>query len=325
METGFFPEALFLEVFDTLAALQALVSHHRQQFDIPVIGITGSNGKTIVKEWLYQLLSGDYNILRSPRSYNSQIGVPLSVWPLNEQHTLGIFEAGISEQGEMPRLERMIRPDIGVLTNIGEAHSEGFIDPDHKFREKLILFRNSRVIIGRAVDFEGREETLEMLGGNFRLLTWGKNADAYFRILSTVTRSEDTDIRLAAGDNELFFSIPFTDEASVENAITCCCVMLYLGHDPKMIMRNMKKLHPVNMRLELKKGINQCTLINDSYSADTSSLEIALNFLDQQNPGTRKTVILSDFLQSALPDDELYEIVLDKIRKHQVNRLIGIG
>lgn len=320
-----FPEADFLEVYDTLAALQSLVAHHRQQFSIPVIGITGSNGKTIVKEWLNQLLSEDHTIIRSPKSYNSQIGVPLSVWPMNEQHTLGIFEAGISEQGEMLRLEKMIRPTIGVLTNIGEAHSEGFIDADHKFREKLILFRNSRVIIGRSVDFEGREGALDMLGTDIRLLTWGKGENDQFKVQRIDKSDDQATVRLSMDTTEVIFSIPFTDDASVENAITCCCVLLHLGIAPELIPGRMKKLHPVNMRLELKKGINNCAVINDSYSADTSSLEIALNFLDQQSAGTKKTVILSDLLQSAMPDTELYGLVLEKLRKHRVERLIGIG
>lgn len=320
-----FPAAVFVEVTDTLSALQLLAAHHRRQFEMPVIGITGSNGKTIVKEWLFHLLNADYNIIRSPKSYNSQVGVPLSLWPMNEQHTLGIFEAGISEQGEMLRLERMIRPTIGVLTNIGEAHSEGFIDEDHKFREKIILFRHCGVVIGRAVDFAGREEVLEMLGEDIRLLTWGNDERDYFRILSVDKRKDNTAVRLTVGDINLDFTIPFTDDASLENAITCCCVLLHLGIPSERITERMRRLHPVNMRLELKKGINHCTVINDSYSADISSLGIALNFLQQQTADTQKTVILSDILQSALPDVELYQLVLDKLRIHGVDRLIGIG
>ena len=173
IDASSYPNATFLEVNDTLVALQQLAAFHRNQFDIPVIGITGSNGKTTVKEWLYQFLHGQYNIVRSPRSYNSQIGVPLSVWQINESHTLGIFEAGISQQGEMARLERIIRPTIGVLTNIGEAHSEGFNDDDHKFREKLVLFKNCKILIGREIDFEGQDEFIELLSEDLKVLTWG--------------------------------------------------------------------------------------------------------------------------------------------------------
>lgn len=325
VDTTGFPEAVFLEVFDTLAALQALTAYHRRQFSIPVIGITGSNGKTIVKEWLHQLLNEEQHIVRSPKSYNSQIGVPLSVWQMNEQHTLGIFEAGISEQGEMLRLERIIQPTIGVLTNIGEAHSEGFIDPDHKFREKMILFRHCKAVIGRAVDFENRGDVVEMLGGELELLTWGKNENDHFVIKHIEEKEGETTVSLAFRSAELSFRIPFTDEAAIENAIHCCCVLLCLGAAPGSIAERMKRLHPVNMRLELKKGINHCVLINDSYSTDTSSLEIALNFLEQQSAGSRKTVILSDFLQSAMPDEELYEQVAEKLQRHGVNRVIGIG
>src|ERR1043165_6918388 len=170
-----YPDANFILVDDTLIALQQLATYHRKQFQIPVIGITGSNGKTIVKEWLYHLLHEDHNIVRSPKSFNSQTGVPLSVWQMNEQHDLALFEAGISQQGEMLRLEKIIQPTIGILTNIGEAHNEGFIDADHKFREKLSLFRNAKVLIGREIDFTGREEYVEMLGEDLKLLTWGSS------------------------------------------------------------------------------------------------------------------------------------------------------
>lgn len=325
LEETLFPGAFFLQVYDALAALQTLAAHHRQQFGIPVIGITGSNGKTIIKEWLYQLLSTDYNIVRSPKSFNSQIGVPLSVWQMNEQHNLGIFEAGISEQGEMLRLERIIRPTIGILSNIGEAHSEGFIDNDHKFREKIILFRGCNVVIGREEDFAGRKEVLEMLNSETRVLTWGKNEGNHFKVEQAVTDEGLTSLSVTSDSDSVHFSIPFTDNASVQNALSCCCVLFYLGIPAARIAERMKQLHPVNMRLELKKGINHCTIINDSYSADLDSLEIALTFLDQQSAGTKKTVILSDLLQSSLPDAELYGEILEKLKRHAVSRLIAVG
>lgn len=325
ISSSLYPGAVFLEVYDTLMALQQLVAYHRKQFTIPVIGITGSNGKTVVKEWLYQLLQQDHHIVRSPKSYNSQIGVPLSVWQMNRHHGLGIFEAGISEQGEMMRLERIIRPTIGVLTNIGEAHSDGFMDEDHKFREKLVLFKNCGVIIGRETDFAARREVVEMLGENIRLRTWGYDATNDF-VLKDIGKSvSNTTITLAAGELLLQIAIPFTDDASIENAITCACVLLHLGVSIETIAPRMKDLHPVNMRLELKKGINHCSVINDSYSADLSSLQIALNFLDQQHGAARKTVILSDFLQTAMPADELYTAIADSISKHNISRVIGIG
>jgi len=325
VEKSNFPEGNFLLVDDTLEALQQLAAFHRQQFNIPVIGITGSNGKTIVKEWLYQLLHEDFTIVRSPKSYNSQVGVPLSVWQLHEHHTLAIFEAGISEQGEMLRLEKMIRPTMGVLTNIGAAHSEGFIDDDHKFREKLTLFRNSEVLIGKEEDLVQREavkETVEMFSDSLQLLSWGSEGGGNTFVLSSVEKEAATTTFII---NSQPVTIPFTDDASVENAITCYCVLQQFGVAPEVIAQRMLRLQPVNMRLELKKGINHCSIINDSYSADLSSLEIALNFLDQQSGNGTRTVILSDFLQSSLPDEELYKTVLESLVKHNVSRLIGIG
>ncbi|HWC52328.1 MAG TPA: bifunctional UDP-N-acetylmuramoyl-tripeptide:D-alanyl-D-alanine ligase/alanine racemase [Chitinophagaceae bacterium] len=324
-DLSFFPEANFILADDTLIALQEIAAYHRRQFHFPVIGITGSNGKTIVKEWLYQLLNEEYNIVRSPKSYNSQIGVPLSVWQMNEHQTLGIFEAGISKQGEMSRLERIIRPDIGILTNIGEAHSEGFIDRAHKFREKLTLFRNCKILIGREIDFDGQEEILELMGSDLNVLTWGFSEKNNFVVQTIEKNIDETTISIFFNSRECSITIPFTDDASVENAITCCCVLLHLGIDHNKIADRMKKLQPVNMRLELKKGLNHCSIINDSYSADLSSLEIALNFLDQQSAGSRKTVIISDFLQAGISDEELYHHIAETIQQHNINRVVGIG
>jgi alanine racemase len=325
IETELYPEAGFLFVNDTLESLQLLAAHHRQQFNIPVIGITGSNGKTIVKEWLYQLLQEDYNIVRSPKSYNSQIGVPLSVWQMNEHHTLAIFEAGISQQGEMLQLEKIIRPAIGVLTNIGEAHSEGFIDHDHKFREKLTLFKNSNILIGKETDFvqrSGVREILDMFNESLQVLTWGESKSEDEFKLGLIEKKE-THSTFIIGTQ--LIEIPFSDDASIENAITCYCLLRKFNITPEVIAQRMLRLQPVNMRLELKKGINNCSLINDSYSADLNSLEIALNFLDQQSAGATKTVIISDFLQSSVPDDQLYDMVFDSLVKHRVKRVIGIG
>lgn len=294
VDHSLFPGANFLNVDDTLAALQQLAAWHRTQFSIPVIGITGSNGKTIVKEWLYQLLHLDYNIVRSPRSYNSQIGVPLSVWQMNKQHTLGIFEAGISQPGEMERLEKVIQPTIGILTNIGEAHSSGFTSAEEKEKEKRKLFKSSVF-------------------------------PAVLEIISTEKSLASTQITAKHNTGNINIEIPFTDDASVQNAITCWQLLLQLGYTNDVIQERMKSLMPVNMRLELKKGINQCTIINDSYSTDLSSLEIALNFLDAQHSENQKTVILSDFFQSGIEDKILYQQIFKKIKEHKVSRLIGIG
>jgi alanine racemase len=292
-----YPQANFLRVADTLDALQQLAAYHRHRFSIPVIGITGSNGKTIVKEWLYQLLQPEHSIVRSPRSYNSQIGVPLSIWLMQEKHTLAIFEAGISKPGEMDRLEKMIRPTIGVFTNIGDAHSEGFASREEKEKEKRILFRGATLVPSLQVVSVNREAQ-------------------YSRIVANDP---------AKPGERISIDIPFTDEAAVANAVTCWAVLLFLGYTPDTISERMKELSPVDMRLELKKGINHCLVINDSYSADLSSLEIALNFLVRQSPGTKRTVILSDFLQSAVPDEQLYAQVGAALAKHEVSRFIAIG
>ncbi len=297
LNVALYPQANFLRVPDTLTALQQLAAYHRSRFTIPVIGITGSNGKTIVKEWLCQLLQPEHSIVRSPRSYNSQIGVPLSIWLMQEKHTLAIFEAGISKPGEMDRLEKMIRPTIGVFTNIGDAHSEGFVSREEKEKEKRLLFRQASLVPALQVQ--------------------------------SVTRVLDSSLITAIDPSKpgstISIEIPFIDEASVANAVTCWAVMLFLGYANGIIQERMKELSPVDMRLELKKGINHCMLINDSYSTDLSSLEIALNFLVRQSPGLKRTVILSDFLQSAVPDDQLYAQVGAAIAKHEVSRFIAIG
>jgi Alr-MurF fusion protein len=278
--------AYFLKVPDVLAALRQLAAYHRRQFSIPVIGITGSNGKTIVKEWLYQLLSPEYNIVRSPRSYNSQIGVPLSVWQINEDHTLAIFEAGISVPSEMERLAAVIHPTVGILTNIGEAHNEGFIDYDHKFSEKLKLFVGCEAVIARRKEVHVGKELLEDQYKT-RFLTWGLAAGNEFTVDEIQKKANETLVRITYNKQVIAFRIPFTDEASIENAISCCCTMLYFGYQENIINERIGGLHAVEMRLQQKKGLNNSYIINDSYSNDPYSLSIALDYLEQQAGKTR--------------------------------------
>lgn len=324
METTAYPDAVFIVVSDVLAALQQLAAWHRRQFDIPVIGITGSNGKTIVKEWLYQLLQEDYSIVRSPKSYNSQIGVPLSVWQLTERHTLAIFEAGISQTGEMEKLEAIIRPTTGILTNLGEAHSEGFASPDEKGREKIKLFaRCDNLIYSR--DNTGRFDPGIQVKNSIATFTWSQKQPATLTITSVDKKEASVIINASKNGQALSIEIPFTDDASIENAITCWCVLLQMNINSDTISKRMKELQPVNMRLELKKGINHSTIINDSYSADLSSLDIALNFLSQQGAAIKKTVILSDFVQTSMDSRQLYAHILSELQQHHVSRLIGIG
>jgi len=317
-----YPDGNFILVDDTLEALQKLAAFHRKKFNIPVIGITGSNGKTIVKEWIYQLLNEKFNIVRSPKSFNSQIGVPLSVWQMNEQHELAIFEAGISKPGEMEKLEKIIQPTIGILTNLGEAHSENFENREEKLKEKLKLFKHTGKVIAKGDD---AWVTRQMIKEGMNNFFWGKNKNSELEVISIEKENQRTGITVSYKLEVFTFFIPFTDDASVENAITCCSLLLYAGMERVYVEKKMNELQPVSMRLELIKGINQCSIINDSYSADLNSLNIALNFLDQQSAGSKRTVILSDFLQTGLPEKKLYDEIASQLRTRHVNKVIGIG
>ena len=326
-----FPGADFLQVPDVSAALHLLTAFHRRQFHFPVIGITGSNGKTIVKEWLFQLLQGDQNIVRSPKSYNSQIGVPLSVWQMNNTHTLGIFEAGISQPDEMQKLEKIIAPTMGVFTTIGEAHGEGFLNIRQKINEKLKLFVNSSLIIYCADDPD-INDAVNTFKNNvragdeaFQLFSWSKKETATLQIISIDKMASASVIKTVYNGSGLEFSIPFTDDASIENAITCSCVLLQMGISSQSINERMLLLRPVEMRLELKQGINNCSVINDSYSADINSLTIALDFLQQQQQHPKRTLILSDILQSGKSNAALYAEVAFILQQKNINRFIGIG
>jgi alanine racemase len=322
----------FLQVADTLQALQLLAAWHRKQFPIPVIGITGSNGKTIVKEWLNQLLEDNYRIIRSPKSYNSQIGVPLSVWPLNKSHELGIFEAGISQSGEMDKLQRIIQPTIGIFTNIGEAHSENFMSIRQKVNEKLRLFTHVDALI-YCKDYPEIHEAVAGLWQQlnkgrskpFILVNWSTVSEASLQILTIYKEDGNTQISADWKGQQQQITIPLTDNASVENAIHCWCLLLHMGLSPKEIAKKMEQLESVAMRLELKNGINHCSIINDSYSADISSLKIALDFLQQQRQHAKHTLILSDILQSGKSEKELYQEVAQSLQQRGVDRLIGIG
>ncbi|KAJ1509209.1 hypothetical protein HMI54_002546 [Coelomomyces lativittatus] len=308
-------------VRDALTALQKIAAHHRNQFTIPVIGITGSNGKTIVKEWLYQLLNDDFNIVRSPKSYNSQIGVPLSVWQLNQTHTLGVFEAGISQPGEMDVLEKIIKPTIGVLTNIGEAHNAGFSSPDEKLFEKLKLFKNAELMIGPYDLLKEKEFQ--------KTFTWGSQAEADLQLLaiekSISKKKQQAIVSARLHHQPVSIAIPFTDEASIQNAVSCISILLQFGYDIDQINQRLSRLHAIDMRLHLMHGINNCNIINDSYSADLTSLHIALQFLNQQKTSQDRKLILSDFAEAGKSDEELYEAIVAAIRQNGIKKIIGIG
>ncbi len=318
--------AVFLKVKDTLQALQNLATAHRASFSIPVIGITGSNGKTVIKEWLYQLLHTDYRIVRSPRSYNSQIGVPLSVWALNENTELGIFEAGISEMHEMEHLQPIIQPTIGVFTNLGEAHQENFTGLKQKCEEKLKLFKQSGILI-YCSDNKLVEICIAQSGFKGKLFSWGKSEKASMQILKILKDTNHTNVTFKTADFGMTLTIPFADDASIENALHCIAVMLHLGIKKEEIGKKILNLEAVAMRLEVKEGVRNCLIINDSYNSDLNSLSIALDFLNQQATAKNmsKTLILSDILQSGQSSDELYETVAELIKNKNIQRLVGIG
>lgn len=316
--------ATFIVVKDTLLALQAWARYHRSRFSIPVIGITGSNGKTIVKEWLYQLLNKDYKIVRSPRSYNSQMGVPLSVLQLEENTELAIFEAGISKPDEMDRLESILQPTIALFTNLGEAHQENFSSAKAKGSEKAKLMKNAQVII-----YNKEQKLLDIcvqqICRDSQFLSFGATGDV--RILDKRTEGNQTVIDYQYKGQDASFCIPFTDSASVENALHCLVVMLYLNVKPEEIAHRMKQLESVAMRMEVKEGENGCLIVNDSYNSDFNSLSIALDFLSQQasNKQIKKTIFLSDILQSGVDPTQLYESVAQLVKEKGVDRFIGIG
>ena len=329
-----FADADFLMVKNPLKALQRLAERHRESFSIPVIGITGSNGKTIVKEWLYQILANDKAVARSPRSYNSQIGVPLSVWTLNAQTDLGIFEAGISEPGEMEALRTMIQPTMGVFTCLGSAHQENFSSMEEKCIEKLKLFQDVRVLVCSADD-ELLQQCVNRQGLQDRLFTWSfrnPECDVFVesaRILpSAVSDGQpQTEFVYRYQGQQQRFSIPFIDEASRMDALHCLAAALCLGLSPETIAARMAGLEPVAMRLEVKEGRNGCTLINDSYNSDIHALDIALDFMNRRpdHAGRCRTLILSDMDQTGEDAGSLYTKVAQLVKTRGIDKLIGVG
>lgn len=321
------PEGTFLVVSDTLVALQTVAEKHRAQYQIPVVGITGSNGKTVVKEWLGQLLGADLHVTRSPRSYNSQVGVPLSVWLMDEHTEVAIIEAGISKHNEMKRLRNIIHPTIGVLTNIGGAHQENFASLQDKCMEKLSLFRDSEIIIYNGDDEEVCESVNRTLQ-SAREIAWSRHDADKPLFISSVTKSDNaTTIEYHYLGMPSSYTIPFTDDASVENSIHCLAVCLYLMLPTEKIAERMQYLEPVAMRLEVKEGKEGSTLINDSYNADIASLDIALDFMARrpEREGRERVLILSDLLQTGQNSRSLYRKVATLVESRGVERIIGIG
>ena len=325
--TEHMPDANFLIVPSPLAALQRLAERHRDEFNVPIVGITGSNGKTMVKEWLYQLLLPSQKIVRSPRSYNSQIGVPLSVWLLNERTEIGIFEAGISQPGEMMALRDIIQPTIGVLTSLGAAHQENFRSMEEKCLEKLELMHDTEAMV-YCSDNDIVSRCIRRMQYQGEKIAWSQcDEQASFFVKNIENKGQTTRITYIWQQEENTYSIPFIDEASIEDTITCAVVALRLGLTPGQLADRMPKLEPVAMRLEVKEGQRGCLLINDSYNSDINSLDIALDFMNRRESKRmlKKTLILSDMFQTGTTPEALYAQVSDLAVKRGIEKFIGIG
>jgi alanine racemase len=317
-----------IQVKSSLQALQQLAAFHRSQFKCPVVGITGSNGKTIVKEWLHHLLKDDLNIIRSPKSYNSQVGVPLSVWAMSDEHQLALFEAGISKMGEMEKLQKIIRPDIGIFTYSGSAHDEGFKSQEEKIEEKLQLFSQSQMLVYSSDQPEITKEISTLVinqNATLNVVSWSRmGRDATYKF-EVEHKYQYTVITTRKGSQSISINVPFTDEASINNACTCFAFLMAINRLSTDVLKRFEELQPVEMRMQLKEGFNNCVIINDSYNADVNALKVALDFMEQQSAGYGKTVILSDMLQSGLSEQQLYTSISSLIKQHGVNKFIGIG
>jgi len=320
--------ANYIAVDSPLDALQALATFHRRRFrELPVIGITGSRGKTTVKEWLYQLLKDDYRIVRSPRSYNSQIGVPLSLWDIDNNTDLAIIEAGISTTGEMDNLQAMIRPTIGIITNLGSEHNDGFASMEQKAQEKAKILFNCECIVYCADDPLVTHTIAPLLESDVAIAaSWSRNhCDAPLQVDSTDRDENATTISYTFDGESSTVTIPFTADRDLDNAITCLAVLLHLGVDRDTIAQRMAALTPVGTRLNVIEGVNNCTVIVDSYTSDYNSLTPALNFMTRRAGNRPCTVILSDLATETYSGDELYIRVSELLKTKRVNRLIGIG
>lgn len=320
-DTSPFPNVNFLIVEDVLSALQQIAANHRAQFTYPVIGITGSNGKTIVKEWLNQLLTPFYHIIRSPRSYNSQIGVPLSIWEMSEKHQLALLEAGVSQKGEMQTLANIIQPNIGILTSIGTAHQDGFDSEKNKTNEKWILFNHANIIIAPL-------EAVQMVNNHFnenqKIITWSRTHAASLKIVNEEMVDAKTYLQASYLDATMTFILPFTDTISINNAITCILTLLQLNIPFLEIQNGINQLRHLDMRMQIKTGINHCFILNDSYSNDILSLKLALEYATQQKGVLPITLIMSDFIQ-LFPSPFQYEKLINLLTAFPIKKLIAIG
>lgn len=320
---GSLAAACYYRVENVLEALQRLAAWHRGRMKGEIVAITGSNGKTIVKEWLYQLLADEPGVYRSPRSYNSQVGVPLSLLGMEENTRLAFIEAGISQPGEMLRLQKMIRPRIGIFTHLGDAHGENFSSRGQKLSEKALLFSGCDCLIGR--EGEVLEAVFAQVGPKVQRMLWGESEKAEVRIRRNDSDANSRSLELHYREKRFRLLIPFGDEASFENCMNVICLLLLKGKSPEFIAGRVQHLQPIAMRMEIKDGINRCVLINDYYNSDAASFQLALNRLSMQDAGRKKVVILSDFVDSGRNEKELYLEVAAQLRQADVSVLIGIG
>ena len=315
--------ANFIVVENVLTALQQLAAHHRQHTQAEVIGITGSNGKTVVKEWLYQLLVNDHAVYRSPRSYNSQVGVPLSLLGIDPKTEIAIIEAGISLKGEMQHLQQMIQPTIGIFTHLGDAHGENFASKEEKLAEKAQLFTSCQWVIGQTG--EALEYIKTRVPSTTSFLLWGEDPKADIHVKTMNIALGHREVQVTFGNKHFILDIPFPDIASYENCMNAVSILLLKQYSPNVIISRVQQLSAIAMRMEIKDGINNCTLVNDYYNSDPSSFQLALNILATQDASKERVVILSDFMDTGKADDDLYPSIAETLRQANISLFIGIG
>ena len=317
---------VYLKVKSPLDALQKLALYKRSIFQSPVIGITGSNGKTIVKEWLHHMLSQKHAIIKSPKSYNSQLGVPLSIWPLNHKHSAGIFEAGISEKGEMNKLAKIIAPTQGIITNIGSAHDEGFESREQKLKEKLLLFQDSKYVVYRK-DHKMIDQHINNNQYHFTPISWSTQTEDTDYMITFSKKKEQGESHITIWKESISwnFSLPFTDAASLENITHCIVLCLHQGLSFYILQERLSNLQPVDMRMEILAGVNNCHLINDAYNNDLIGLKMALDFSSQQFMEKKHSLILSDFLETGVSKPILLSELEKLLTEYELDKVIGIG
>lgn len=312
----------FISINDTLKSLQLLAQKHRAQYKYPVLAITGSNGKTTVKEWLSKALSKKYKIVKSPKSFNSQLGVALSVLQMDKKHDFAIIEAGISTAGEMQNLQRMIQANYGILTNIGDAHSAGFISKNEKLKEKIILFKTCSQVIFNADDKLITTAISDQITGI--KCSWGTAEKNKIRVASIKKESTYSYIKLHYKGAKYNFNIPFQTTDLIENAMHVITFLLLDGFDEETIQQELNEINPIANRLEIKEGIYNSLLINDTYSSDLASMQMAMEYQDLHHADKGKILIFSDFDQQ-LDKEKIFLQLNELLIEKKIETAIGIG